>query len=144
MQRATHQKRCYNSLNQDEFWKCLFVAGLCQSHLCGRFLVQYFCYRGPKMSHKDLGVSDKPLCAWVTRFKSEAEFWFADSTNLRPANHKLRQLREENRVLRMEWDLLQDSIHGFTEVNFQAIEANRFLHSVGFSNFLTSAHNSSS
>jgi transposase len=64
---------------------------------------------------KDLGVSDKSLYSWVAQFKADREVSFPGSGKLKPQDEDLRQLREENRILRMERDLLKKTLPLFME-----------------------------
>ena len=68
-----------------------------------------------KQVAKDLGISDKSLYSWVAQFKTDAEVSFPGSGKLKPQDDELKQLREEVRILRMERDLLKETLPLFME-----------------------------
>ena len=68
-----------------------------------------------KQVAKDLGISDKSLYSWVAQFKTDAEVSFPGSGKLKPQDDELKQLREEVRILRIERDLLKETLPLFME-----------------------------
>ena len=56
---------------------------------------------------KSLGVHDKTLSRWVKEYKDDGEVAFRGNGRLRPEQEELRQLREENKRLKMEKEILK-------------------------------------
>ena len=64
---------------------------------------------------RDLGVSEPAVRQWVSAAKRDKGDAFPGSGKLTPQDEELKRLREENRVLRMERDLLKKTMCYFVE-----------------------------
>lgn len=65
---------------------------------------------------KDLGISENSLYKWIQAVQQHgATGAFPGSGKLRPDEEEVRRLREENRILRMERDLLKKTLPLFME-----------------------------
>ena len=64
---------------------------------------------------RGLGVSTHSIYAWLEQFKENPAEAFPGSGNLKASEEELRRLREENRILRMERDLLKKTLPLFME-----------------------------
>lgn len=70
---------------------------------------------------KNLGVSDKTLYVWVSKAQKQSEFCgkredgFPGSGKRNASNDRLLQLERENRLLKMERDLLKKTMGFFVE-----------------------------
>jgi len=64
---------------------------------------------------EDLGSSRNSLYDWIVKFKEDEKNAFPGSGNLSPQDEEIRKLREENRILRMERDLLKKTMGCFVE-----------------------------
>jgi len=64
---------------------------------------------------RDLGISEKTLCGWITRFKNDSKYPFVGSGNLKPEAQATRDLERENRELRVEGEILKKAVRIFTK-----------------------------
>ena len=70
---------------------------------------------------KDLGISDKTIYNWVAKSQKQIksggkpEEAFPGRGNRKKEDEKIRQLESENRLLRMERDLLKKTMGFFVE-----------------------------
>lgn len=56
---------------------------------------------------QSLGVAESALRRWKEKLETEGEESFVGPGRLKPADEELRRLREENKQLRMERDILK-------------------------------------
>lgn len=59
---------------------------------------------------RDLGVSTGSITKWVSDYKRSGAGAFPGKGHLTPEDEKVRQLEKENRLLRMERDLLKKTM----------------------------------
>lgn len=59
---------------------------------------------------RDLGVAPGSVTKWVKEYKGSGEGAFPGKGNLKPEDERIRQLEKENRLLRMERDLLKKTM----------------------------------
>lgn len=64
---------------------------------------------------EDLGISVKSLYDWIAVYKEDALNPFPGSGKLKPEEAEMKRLKEENRILRMERDLLKKTMGCFVE-----------------------------
>src|SRR4051794_14382867 len=71
--------------------------------------------RSIREAARSLGVSEKQLRTWKRSLEEQGEQAFPGHGNLSPAEEELRRLREENRILRMERDILKKATAFFAK-----------------------------
>jgi transposase len=59
---------------------------------------------------RDLGVAPGSITKWIKDFQENGDGAFPGKGQLRPEDEKIRQLEKENRLLRMERDLLKKTM----------------------------------
>jgi transposase len=64
---------------------------------------------------EDLGISHVTLYQWVKKFREHGDDSFPGSGKLMPKDEELDRLRKENRLLKMERDLLKKTMGYFVE-----------------------------
>lgn len=64
---------------------------------------------------ESLGVSEPSLRQWVKKYRLDKGDSFPGSGKLSPQDEEIRRLKEENRILRMERDLLKKTMGCFVE-----------------------------
>jgi len=63
---------------------------------------------------RELGVSQKTLYGWISKYREDSSAAFVGSGNLRPEAKALRDLERENRDLREENAILKKAVRTFT------------------------------
>jgi transposase len=63
---------------------------------------------------RDLGISPKSLYRWKKRFVQDGEHAFPGRGRLTPEQEHIRQLEQENKILRQERDILKKAVAIFS------------------------------
>jgi transposase len=71
--------------------------------------------KSPTHVARDLGVSEPAVRQWVRAARKDKQDAFPGSGKQTPQDEEVKRLREENRLLRMERDLIKKTLGYFVE-----------------------------